>query len=88
MRQHDDIVEREQRMVRDYQKGRPSDLDNRISFLPGVASHLVRLNGLLRPLVHREWVRMIAKINKLEGVVLEARVLDAVEARLARIRGA
>ncbi len=67
----DESIERGRRMVADYQRGRPSDFDNRISFLPGVAQHLVQLNGLLRPLVHREWVRMIAKINRLEVSRLE-----------------
>ncbi len=49
-----------------------TDFDNRIHLLPGVAEHLVLLNGLLRPLIHREWARLVAHINKLHESRLEA----------------
>lgn len=52
--------------------GDPSDFDNRIHFVPGVAADLVLLNGLLRPLIHREWARQVARINGLEESRLEA----------------
>jgi hypothetical protein len=84
----DESIERQRRMVADYQRGRPSGFDNRISFLPGVASYLVQLNGLLRPLVHREWVRMVAKINNLEVSRLESFLFGPERVSTARLRAA
>jgi uncharacterized protein len=45
--------------VRRYQRGEPSDFDSRISLRPGVGEHLVLLNGLLRPLIHRQWAALL-----------------------------
>ncbi len=36
---------------------------NEILFVPGAAEHLVRLAGLLRPLVQRHWASMVASLN-------------------------
>ena len=41
-----------------------SDFDNRILFVDGAADHLVRLSGLLRPLVQRNWAAMVARLNR------------------------
>ena len=49
--------------VRRYQDTGGSAFDNRINLLPGVGEHLVRLNGLLRPLLHREWAVKVAELN-------------------------
>ncbi len=38
--------------------------DNRILLLSGVGDHLVRLSGLLRPLIQRQWAAMVARINR------------------------
>jgi 5-methylcytosine-specific restriction endonuclease McrA len=57
--------------VRAYQRGRPSGFDNRILLRPGVGAYLVHLNGLLRPLIHRQWARMVARLNRLEEARLE-----------------
>jgi|GEM_PF-445092 len=40
--------------------------DNRVILKPGVAEALVRLNGLLRPLIQTEWARKVAELNSLE----------------------
>lgn len=48
-----------------------SDFDNRILLKDHVGQHLVTLNGLLRPLVHREWTRLVAHINRLDDWKLE-----------------
>lgn len=37
--------------------------DNLIRFVPGASEHLVRLAGLLRPLVQRQWAAMVARLN-------------------------
>ena len=84
----DETIEQKRRMVTDYQRGRPSDFDNRISFLPGVGTYLVQLNGLLRPLIHREWMRMVAKINKLEVSRLEMFLFGPSRASTGRLRAA
>jgi hypothetical protein len=54
-----------------YQRGALDVFDNRIVLRPGVGSYLLELNGLLRPLIHRQWVMMVARINKLEEARLE-----------------
>ena len=45
--------------------------DNRILLKPRVGEHLVRLNGLLRPLIHRRWAGMVAALNRQEDSRLE-----------------
>ncbi len=82
----DETIERRKRMVTDYQRGRPSDFDNRITLLPGVGHYLVQLNGLLRPLIHREWIRMVAKINKLEISRLETFLFGMDRISTTRLR--
>jgi len=59
----DDGIERQKRRVTAYQSG-GGHFDNQIRLLPGVAENLVRLNGLLRPLIHRDWAAMVARINR------------------------
>lgn len=50
----------------------PTRFDNSIRFIGDVAEHLVRLAGLLRPLLKREWASMVADLNA--TVLPEARV--------------
>lgn len=57
--------------VREYQKGSRSSFDNRIHLAPGVGDGLVVLNGLLRPLIHRQWAGLVARLNGLEESRLE-----------------
>ncbi|HEY3352046.1 MAG TPA: HNH endonuclease domain-containing protein [Polyangia bacterium] len=57
--------------VGSYQDGRPSTFDNRILLKPRVSEHLVRLNGVVRPLVHREWAAMVSRMNDLPESQLE-----------------
>jgi hypothetical protein len=45
--------------------------DRSLRLLPGAAEYLVRLSGLLRPLLEREWARQVAQWNRLEFSVLE-----------------
>ncbi len=56
--------------VKEYQQGGGS-FDNRILLRPGVGEYLVQLNGLLRPLIHRQWAAMVAQLNRLEEARLE-----------------
>lgn len=57
--------------VQAYQEGRASDFDNRVVLLPGVGQYLRDLNGLLRPLIHRKWVEMVAAVNGLPEMRLQ-----------------
>jgi len=58
-------------VVRRYQRGENSVFDNRILLKPSVGEYLLQLNGLLRPILHRRWARMVAHINALEEDNLE-----------------
>jgi hypothetical protein len=55
-----------------YQKGDAAAFDSGIRLMPGVGEHLVRLNGLLRPLLYRQWTAEVANINGLPESRLEA----------------
>lgn len=74
----DQGIEKRKRVVTGYQRahrdGRAADssgFDNRIHLLPDVGEYLVLLNGLLRPLIHREWARLVAQVNRLDHTRLE-----------------
>lgn len=69
------------------------EFDNRIVFVDHATEGLVRLNGLLRPLVQRDWAAQVAEINRLEAAQLEeflfgaSRIpLDAVRADLSELQ--
>lgn len=70
--------------------------DNRILLLAGVGDHLVRLSGLLRPLVQRQWAAKVAEVNR--DVIGDAKLdehlfgasrvsLEAVRAPLVDLQG-
>ena len=69
------------------QRGEPSSFDNTLRFLPGVTDSLVRLNGVLRPIVHREWALKVAAMNDLPQSRLETFLFGADRIPLARVRG-
>jgi hypothetical protein len=43
---------------------RSRDFDNLIRLTGAAGDHLIRLSGLLRPLVEREWTRLVAQFNR------------------------
>jgi hypothetical protein len=49
--------------VRAYQDGQSEKFDNTIRFQPGVAQGLIALNGLLRPMIQQEWLRLLRQFN-------------------------
>jgi hypothetical protein len=61
--------------------------DNRILFVEGASDNLVRLAGLLRPLVQRQWAAMVARLNKLVDAQLEEFLFGIDRTDLAPIRG-
>lgn len=69
-----------------YQRGEASDFDNRIHLMGDVGAHLVMLNGLLRPFIHREWARQVARINGLEEARLEEFLFGATRIALDPVR--
>jgi hypothetical protein len=71
--------------VRRYQETGGGDFDNRIHLRPGVGDHLVRLNGLLRPLLQRGWAVKIAELNGLDDRLLEKFLFGAERVSLAPV---
>lgn len=74
--------------VRAYQDGRPGSFDNRIQLKPGVGDYLIQLNGLLRPLIHRHWTGMVARLNRMEESRLESFLFGSTRIALAAVRDA
>jgi hypothetical protein len=76
-----------QSTVSAYQRGASSPFDNRLLLKPDVAEHLVRVNGILRPLFYREWAVMVARMNALPEAELERFLFGAERASLDAVRG-
>ncbi len=70
-----------------YQRGQPSSFDSRLVLRPDVGDHLVRLNGVLRPLLRREWAGMVARMNNLDESRLEDFLFGVDRASLEAVRG-
>ncbi len=73
-------------------------LDRTIHLKPGAGDHLVRLSGLLRPLIHRQWIRMLTSIRSNAGLVADSGIetflfgadrisLDPVRPGLRKLQG-
>ncbi|RMH00130.1 MAG: hypothetical protein D6705_01525 [Deltaproteobacteria bacterium] len=73
--------------VRAYQRGEASAFDNRILLFPGVGEALVRLAGILRPVVERQWASMVARINDLPEADLERFLFAPARETAAAVRG-
>ncbi len=58
-------------VVTAYQQQDPGEFDNRIQLREGVGDALVRLHGLVRPLLQRRWAQKVAGLNGLDVVRLE-----------------
>ena len=78
-------IERSRGTVAAYQRT-GTGFDNRILLYPGVGDHLVMLNGLLRPLVHRAWSAMVAQLNSLDESRLESFLFGMDRIALAAVR--
>src|SRR5713101_7410019 len=73
--------------VRRYQRGEGGPFDNRILLRTGVGEALVRLNNLLRPLIHHQWAVKVATLNRLDEYQLERFLFGAERVPLERVRG-
>lgn len=76
------------RLVTDYQRGGGGDFDNVIRLRDGVGEWLVRLNGLLRPLIQRGWTSKVAQMNELTAARLESFLFGAQRVPLEPVRPA
>ena len=74
------------RDVRAYQRGDKTDFDNRILLFPGVGEALVRLAGILRPVIERQWAAMVARINDLPEADLERFLFAPVRETAEKVR--
>ena len=72
--------------VRAYQQGRASTFDNRIQLRPGAGGYLIQFNSFLRPLIHRQWAAMVARLNRLEEARLERFLFGSTRNRLDAVR--
>lgn len=59
--------------------------DNRVRFVDGAAKNLVRLSGLLRPLIQEKWTSMVAEINHLDVGALNRFLFDMDRTALSRV---
>jgi hypothetical protein len=71
--------------VRRYQDTGGGTFDNRINLGPGVGETLVRLNGLLRPLLQRGWAIKVAELNDRDETLLEGFLFGAERVSVARV---
>lgn len=83
----DKQIEYQKNSVNQYQKGAASDFDNRVLLKPGVGEHLLRLHALLRPLIQREWTRLVARINDQPESKLEHFLFHSRRAWVAKLHG-
>ena len=68
------------------QEGTSLAFDNRLLLKPGVSAALVALNGVLRPLIYRNWTLMVASMNRLEESRLEDFLFGADRVSLLAVR--
>jgi hypothetical protein len=64
----------------------PEFFDNLIRFVGQAGDHLVRLAGLLRPLIQREWTVLVARFNRLADAELEKFLFGVDRASLTAVR--
>jgi 5-methylcytosine-specific restriction endonuclease McrA len=64
------------------------DFDRNVYFIGSAAENLVRLSGLIRPLIQREWAKRVARYNKelLEDARLEEFLFGQVRTMTAALR--
>jgi 5-methylcytosine-specific restriction endonuclease McrA len=82
----DTDVGRDQTKIRKCLATGSSGFDNQVRLYPSVGDHLVLLNGLLRPLIHRAWSSMVAQLNGLDDIRLERFLFGAGRTEMAAAR--
>lgn len=74
-------------VVTAYQRGEAPRFDNRLLLRPGVAEGLLLLNGILRPILRREWASMVAAMNGIPESRLEDFLFGSSRIPLGEVRG-
>ena len=69
-----------------YQRDGSGTFDNRIVLRPGAGRYLQELNGLLRPLLHRRWSAMVARLNGHDDARLEEFLFGAERVVTQQVR--
>lgn len=69
-----------------YQQGHRSSFDNRLNLQPGTGAALIALNGVLRPLIHRDWALMVGRMNRLPESGLERHLFGSERVSLEPVR--
>jgi 5-methylcytosine-specific restriction endonuclease McrA len=72
--------------VQAYQAGQKEAFNNVLLLQAGVGEALIQLNGLLRPLIYRQWAAMVARINRLPDTHLEDFLFGVDRTTLAPVR--
>jgi len=72
--------------VRAFREGRTSRFDGQIHLQSGVGNALTRLNGVLRPVIRRQWALMVAQTNGLPEARLEEFLFGSTRASTEELR--
>lgn len=75
-----------QRLLQPYWEGRGETFDNRLLLRENVGASLIALNGVLRPLIHRQWAMMVAKLNGRQEALLQEFLFDHERVNLDPVR--
>jgi hypothetical protein len=73
-------------VVDQYQKHGTGPFNNVLDFRPGVSAALLALNGVLRPLVFRQWTAMVARMNRIQQSQLEDFLFGSKRISLGPVR--
>ena len=84
--EHAFTLDMKRREVIPYQQGKPHSFDNRLLLKPGVSAALIALNGVVRPLVYRNWALMVASVNGLHEPTLEEFLFGSTRISLEPVR--
>jgi hypothetical protein len=74
------------RTVNEAQQGKSDGFDNRLLLQPGVSAALIALNGILRPLIYRNWALLVAGMNGLKEPSVEGFLFGASRISLDPVR--
>jgi hypothetical protein len=74
------------RTVNEAQQGKSDGFDNRLLLKPGVSAALIALNGILRPLIYRNWALLVASMNGLKEPSVEGFLFGAERISLDPVR--
>jgi hypothetical protein len=74
------------RVVNAAQQGTSLGFDNRLLLKPGISAAFIALNGILRPMIHGEWARLVTRMNGLTEPSLEEFLFGSTRISLEPVR--